>query len=226
MTESINGQCPLEIEINGETDNLISEGFLKTEKPSRKKSVSFHENVTDIDAESECAENLQNGSQEDHVEDLSEIFNVSEKINFFKKAFIDQAQTKEPRSLGHQTSIPQARLAFVTGMVQSPSAGNCSRVEQGRDDTSVAQRDDKDDTEMKKCFVVSVEVPTDEQRSGSQNGEAMATTLTYSKIFASQKNMVIENGVISEGKLVKFNLVHILSFSSSFVFVYHCIRHN
>lgn len=224
MTESINGHFPVENGISKETDSFTSE---KKEKPPRKKSVSFHENVTDIDAESECAENLQNGSQEDHEEDLSEIFNVSEKINFFKNAFIDQAQTKEPRSLGHQTSIPQARLAFVTGMVQSPSAGNCSRVEQGRDDTTVAQRDDKDDTEMKRCSVVSVEVPSDEQRSGSQNGEAMATTLTYSKIFASQKNMVIENGGISEGNLVKFNLVHILSVASSFAFVfYHCIKHN
>lgn len=224
MTESINGHFPVENGISKETDSFASE---KKEKPPRKKSVSFHENVTDIDAESECAEKLQNGSQEDHEEDLSEIFNVSEKINFFKNAFIDQAQTKEPRSLGHQTSIPQARLAFVTGMVQSPSAGNCSRVEQGRDDTTVAQRDDKDDTEMKRCSVVSVEVPSDEQRSGSQNGEAMATTLTYSKIFASQKNMVVENGGISEGKLVKLNLVHILSVASSFAFVfYHCIKHN
>lgn len=226
MTESMNGQCPVENGINEETDNSISQGLSRTEKSSRKKSVSFHENVTDIDAESVSAENLQNGSQEDHEEDLSEIFNVSEKINFFKNAFSDQAQTKEPRSLGHQTSIPQARLAFVTGMVQSPSAGSCSRVEQGREDTTVAQRDDKDDTEMKRCFVVSVEVPTDEQRFGSQNGEAMATTLTYSKIFASQKNMVIENGGISEGKLVKFNLFRILSVASSVVFVYHCIRHN
>lgn len=183
--------------INGNMDDTLNASEESNSTKTARKKVSFHDNVTDIDAVTETAENLQQDTAEET--NLSDIFKVSEKINFFKNAFNGDSEIKEPRSLGHQTSIPQARLAFVTGMVQSPPAGNSSRAEKGREDTTVA-KSDEDDTEMKRCYVVSVEVPPDASVVISQKTEMMATTLTYSKIFAPQKNMVIEKNNIGEGK--------------------------
>lgn len=207
MSLKVNGQCPITNGMtNGGTSNpCLPETSPKSEKkPVRKKSVSFLENVTDIDTGIDYGtSNIQEGDPSiDEEEDLGDIFNISEKINFFKNAFNDQPETKESRSLGHQTSIPQARLAFVTGMVQSPLAGNHSRADgQGRDDTAtVAEKDEGGDTDVKKCFVVSVEVPSEEKAVQLQNGEEMATTLTFSKIFAHQKTMVVEKGIVGDGK--------------------------
>ncbi|XP_055924352.1 uncharacterized protein DDB_G0284459-like isoform X1 [Argiope bruennichi] len=134
-----------------------------------RKKVSFHDAVTDID-----------GGNDDHEEkedapSLDGILNVSEKISFFNQT------TKAKASLGQPSSIPQARLAFVTEMVQSSSPGNESR-EDREEDREVACR-------------VTDTLPESDNISVSEEATDMATQVTFMKIFATPKKTVSETVV-------------------------------
>ncbi|GFT28921.1 uncharacterized protein NPIL_400681 [Nephila pilipes] len=172
-------------------------------KISRKK-VSFHDNVTDIDEEA----SLQNGDhQEKNDEDtpnLDGILNVSEKINYFMTAFAPGPQTKGKNSLkphGHQSSIPEARLAFVTEMVESSLTGNDSRaacVPGDSDETvNVDQEDAGDIGPRREADHVSQVTDTPDVAGSLESHIATtedmaATQVTFMKIFAPQKKAIVE----------------------------------
>lgn len=233
MAEIHNGRCEITISVSGFDDNPNETSIFNREmaddidnKPPRKK-VSFHDNVTDIDAESEEEPTFENGDAEDRLEDeelillencdneerfderdlkeeLEGILNVSEKINFFKSAFVDGTKDKNGlKSLGHQSSIPEARLAFVTGMVESSLAGNNSREVRAHvysdvtaDIETVPKEDDGEDIiEIGAETVDQVTGCADEldpQRSLSVS-EMAATQVTFMKIFASPPKLT--NGI-------------------------------
>lgn len=129
-------------------------------------------------------------------EELEGILNVSEKINFFKSAFADNKKNGIKSSLGHQSSIPEARLAFVTGMVESSLAGNGLRdVREARvvdsDVTTAIENGlpDQDDRDSDATTDHQVTSYADEPGPlETQSVSEMAPTqVTFMKIFASPK---------------------------------------
>ncbi|GFR12259.1 uncharacterized protein TNCT_484641 [Trichonephila clavata] len=211
MTEHLNGQIE---QVQNGFHSTESEPFLLTNGQTKennltvaknpRKKVSFHDNVTDIDEES----SLQNGNhQEKKDEDtpsLDGILNVSEKINYFLTAFAPESQTKGKNSLkphGHQSSIPEARLAFVTEMVESSLAGNDSRADSVRGDSnSTANMDQEDEGDIGPgreaehvCQVTDTPDAVGSLESQIVNTLDMAATqVTFMKIFAPQKKAVVE----------------------------------
>ncbi|GIY27473.1 hypothetical protein CEXT_674951 [Caerostris extrusa] len=99
---------------------------------------------------------------------------VSEKIVFFS------LQERPPPA--HQTSIPEARLAFVTEMVESSPPGSGSR-DPGGDDSIISESTVTADTSNEDTGTSG----TEETRSE----EDMATQVTFMKIFAPQKKTVL-----------------------------------
>lgn len=233
MTEIHNGRCEITISVNGfdgdnnnpnETSVFDKEMAEEISKPPRKR-VSFHDNVTDIDddaaaaVESEDEPTFENGDQleeelilhengdnEDEKdllkEELDGILNVSEKINFFKSAFVDK-EKNGLRSLGHQSSIPEARLAFVTGMVESSLAGNNSR------EVCCAHVDSDDiGTVHQEEDIIGTGEKTDRDTCSADEldllrSEMAATQVTFMKIFASPPKT--KNGIDSEYFYLSFN---------------------
>ncbi|XP_054706834.1 uncharacterized protein LOC129216642 [Uloborus diversus] len=208
MTELLNGHHTDFSGTNGRFENGTAEECsdenLKVAKPPRKK-VSFHEAVTDIDVfiendsiqNGEPLEEEKDGKEEgvDELDSLGDILNISDKINFFKNAFAD---TKACNNAGHgqQTSIPEARLAFVTGMVESLSAGSVSRAGPGREEpygqegiVNVA-RQDGDDDNVEKVLEQAVSDKPEDLPEIVEAADAMTamTDVTYSKIFAPMKH--------------------------------------
>ncbi|GBN04032.1 hypothetical protein AVEN_58380-1 [Araneus ventricosus] len=139
-----------------------------TDKAPRKR-VSFHDAVTDIDGE-----NDDHKEEEDDAPSLDGILNVSEKISFFNQT------TKAKASLGQPSSIPQARLAFVTEMVQSSPPGNESR------------EDREEDIEVSSPRVTDTP-PEVGGISVREEAADMATQVTFMKIFATPKKTVHES---------------------------------
>ncbi|GIY41119.1 hypothetical protein CDAR_603591 [Caerostris darwini] len=121
------------------------------------------------------SERVQEPSQEGVVSggrDTPLLPPVSEKIVFF-------SLQERP---AHQTSIPEARLAFVTEMVESSPPGSGSRDPGGDDSISSDSRVTADTSNE------------DAGTSGTEEtraGEDMATQVTFMKIFAPQKKTVL-----------------------------------
>ncbi|XP_042897365.1 FK506-binding protein 5 [Parasteatoda tepidariorum] len=217
MTEQLNGHYTQINEENRSSQEVISTAEssvihnktkeISTVAKTQRKKVSFHENVTDIDDENESSA-FENGDNLEDIEveetNLEEILNVSEKINFFKTAFANGSQTKDDngiKSLGHQSSIPEARLAFVTGMVDSSSTGNNSRVNNCGgirvesnvtiDSENVAQKDEGDielKTETSETNFVQVPTSPEDVSESATESNMAATQVTFMKIFATPKS--------------------------------------
>ncbi|XP_035214676.1 uncharacterized protein LOC118188369, partial [Stegodyphus dumicola] len=178
---------------------------------SSKKKVSFHDNVTDIDADREPPITANGDYVEDNQDEtktLRDILNISEKINFFKNAFSNGVQTIDDnghKPHGHQSSIPEARLAFVAGMVDRSLTGNNSRADKRRNhvdsdvtngDGSVTKKDEEDtEPKTKSGSFDTKEVPRSPEEvrpsEGDTASDMAATEVTYLKVFATQK---IKNG--------------------------------
>ncbi|KAG8188033.1 hypothetical protein JTE90_009907 [Oedothorax gibbosus] len=178
-------------ENNGHVNQQLKENGVHHEDLPKENCLHVDQHLEDSDIKIP----LEDGDEKDLKEELEGIFNVSEKINFFKSAFVDNKKNGMKSSLGHQSSIPEARLAFVTGMVESSLAGNNMRdVRAARVDSDVTtaietglpdNRDSDGTSDHQGTSYADELVGPVETQSVS---EMAPTQVTFMKIFATPKS--------------------------------------